>query len=280
MGAAMVGDYSTPQERGLTMGSLTTAMGLGFATGPLIGGMVAETLGVESSLMMMAVLATLCATLAWIALSDVTVTVTARTGNPFRSLRLLGANRLILLAAVANLLISPIFGGVVVNFMPLQADALGFPAMAIGALFTLRALASTLTRLPIGAFSTPAWSYRLMLAALVLGGSALILLARQTTYLAYSIALIMEGISYGMFLTAGHAFVTQYAAPNLRGASVGAYNMAGGIGLALSPLFLGLLADRIGLDAIFLLVGATAVLGAIVLTFVFVRAMAHARPAD
>lgn len=279
MGAAMVGDYSAPSERGLVMGCLTTAMGLGFATGPLLGGALAELTGVRSSLLAFTFLSVATFALAWLGLTDVGTGYRVRAANPLHHLRLLAANRALMLAAVANLLLSPVFNGVIVNFMPLKAQELGLSTMAIGALFTLRALVSTGTRLPAGFISTPRWSHRIMLAALLLAGGAVLVLAQRSGYTAFSLALVAEGISFGIFLTAGQAFVTQYAEAEVRGAALGAYNMAGGIGTALSPFILGVLAESFGLDTIFFLVGVVTLGGALALAVAFQGAIKHARPA-
>lgn len=277
MGAAMVGDYAAPSERGLAMGMLTTAMGLGFATGPLLGGLLAEYFGAGQSLMVMAMIALVAAALAWSTLVDEGSIRGVRAANPLSNLRVLASSRLILLAAVANLLISPLFAGVVVNFMPIQASNLGFSVIAIGGLYSMRGLVSTFTRLPIGALSTPQWSYRVMLVAMVLGGVAVMAMARLTGYVGLSVALVAEGISYGMFLTAGQAFVTQYAEPQVRGAALGAYNMAGGVSIALSPFLLGALAEQVGLNSVFLGTGALLLVGTLALAFAFPRALASVR---
>ena len=274
MGAAMVGDYAAPSERGLAMGLLTTAMGLGFALGPLLGGVLAEVFGTSQSLLVMALLSLLAAAFAWFTLVDVGVSRGLRAANPFANLRVLATDRLILLAAIANLLISPVFNGVVVNFVPIQAGALGFSAMLIGGLFALRALASSLTRLPTGVISTPRWSYRVMLFAVALAGVAVVMIANTTDYVGLSLALIAEGISYGVFLTAGQAFVTQYAEPRVRGAALGAYSMAGGLSMALSPFLLGAVADWLGLATVFYGMGVVLLVGALLLAMAFPRALA------
>lgn len=274
MGAAMVGDYAAPAERGLAMGLLTTSMGLGFAAGPLLGGILAERFGVGQSLLVMALLSLVAAGFAWGTLVDAGVSRGVRAANPLANLRVLTTDRLLLLAAVANFLISPVFNGVVVNFVPLQAGALGFSAMMIGSLFALRALASSFTRLPTGAISTPRWSYVVMLFALGLAGVAVLGIASVTDYAGLSLALIAEGISYGVFLTAGQAFVTQYAAPQVRGAALGAYNMAGGISIALSPFLLGAVADWLGLPTVFYSMGVILLGGVLALAYLFPRALA------
>ena len=154
------------------------------------------------------------------------------------------------------------------------AGALGFSAMLIGGLFALRALASSLTRLPTGVISTPRWSYRVMLFAVALAGVAVVMIANTTDYVGLSLALIAEGISYGVFLTAGQAFVTQYAEPRVRGAALGAYSMAGGLSMALSPFLLGAVADWLGLATVFYGMGVVLLVGALLLAMAFPRALA------
>jgi DHA1 family multidrug resistance protein-like MFS transporter len=267
LAAALVGDYSRPEERGLAIGLLTTAMGLGFAAGPLVGGLVSERMGIQNSLYAVMGIALAGFVLAWRCLSDVPApAVRSGSGRNIRcELRLLVSNRAVMLAALAHLLLSPIFNGVVLSLVPIKADLIGFSALTIGTLFTVRALSSTATRLPIGALSTPAWSDRLMLLALALGGVALAVIAAGTSPPTFYAALAVEGISYGMFLTAGQAFVTQYAPMEQRGAALGAYNMAGGIGAALSPIALGILADTAGLNVSLWVTAILALGGAIIL---------------
>jgi MFS family permease len=281
--AALVGDYSAPADRGLAMGCLTTAMGLGFAAGPFLGGLASERMGIQNSLYVVMAIALLAFVLSWLFLTDVPglrssgAATTARR-NPLHELGMLTSNRAILLAALAHLLLSPIFNGVVLSLVPIKAEAIGFSALTIGTLYTVRALSSTATRLPIGALSTPRWSHRLMLLALILGGCALAVIAVSTSPLVFYVALAVEGISYGMFLTAGQAFVTQYAPMEQRGAALGAYNMAGGIGAAVSPLVLGIVADAAGLDVSFWATALLAVSGALILLQFFERTTRQLQP--
>ncbi len=265
MAAALVGDYSTPADRGLAIGCLTTSMGLGFAAGPLLGGLISGRLGVQSSLYAVMAIALAGFFLSSLFLTDVPALRKHAKRNVRRELALLTSNRAIMLAALAHLLLSPIFNGVVLSLVPIKAELIGFSALTIGTLYTVRALSSTAIRLPVGALSTPDWSDRLMLLALVLGGVALAVIAAGSSPPVFYAALAVEGISYGMFLTAGQSFVTQYSPMAQRGAALGAYNMAGGIGAALSPLILGILADAAGLNVSLWATALFAVGGAVVL---------------
>jgi len=70
-----------------------------------------------------------------------------------------------------------------------------------------------------------------------------------------------EGIAFGMFLTAGQAFVTGHATESRRGAAIGVYSTAGSVGSTAGPFVLGLVADAWGLAAVFQVTGALVFLG-------------------
>lgn len=271
--AALVSDASAPADRGAAMGLLTTAMGLGFAIGPLLGGLANRAGGARAGLQIAAGLAAGAAALAWLLLPRrAPPRAAARSGGP--RLGLLLKNRPLLLASLANLLFSPVFSAIIVMVLPLRAASLGMDAVAIGSLYTVRALASTVTRLPIGLFCTPTGSRRLLIAALAIGGSALLGLALRADYPTMAILLAAEGISFGMFLTAGQSFVSQHVAPEQIGAALGTYNTAGGVSATLSPLLIGMLAARVSLPAVFGLVGALVCGGAVALLALSRRATA------
>ena len=95
----------------------------------------------------------------------------------------------------------------------------------LGAMFAGRALASTFARLPTGLLSMHVRNRYLMTAALAI--STLVLLAISRTYLhlhGWLILLMVDGIAYGMFLTAGQAHVTNLSAETERGTAVGVYS--------------------------------------------------------
>ncbi len=66
-----------------------------------------------------------------------------------------------------------------------------------------------------------------MVLALGLGGVAALGLAASGSYLWFAAALALEGVSYGMFLTAGQAFVTHHVERENLGAAMGAYSTVG-----------------------------------------------------
>ncbi|GAB4112809.1 MAG: hypothetical protein Fur005_32980 [Roseiflexaceae bacterium] len=117
----------------------------------------------------------------------------------------------------------------------------------------------------IGTLCTPQGSWRLVLASMALSGVAILGLAWRGDYPSMVVLLIAEGISFGIFLTAGQAFVSHHVPPQQLGAALGSYNTAGGISATISPILLGILAANVSIPAVFVAVGVTLLGGMLVL---------------
>jgi MFS family permease len=275
MGFAYVGDIVTPQERGLAYGLYTTSMGTGFTVGPLFGAAIAERYGIAGSYLAAAALALLGAAIASRGLKR----ITNHVGGHEKAQRRLpwsgGGNMLrqprILASSLGNLLMSLSFGGAVANFFPIYAASLAVPQAAISSMFSVRALGSTLARLPTGAITHRVPSRWLMYTALALAMVVQLAMtqANSTTWL--GVLLVMEGIAFGSFLIAGQLFVAENSTPGTRGAAVGVYSTAGSMGSTVSALMFGAVADRFGVRLVFRLAGLLILAGLLVIVWLSTR---------
>jgi MFS family permease len=271
MGMAYLGDIVASDERGLAIGLYTTSLGLGFATGPLIGGTVAATYGYRASYRVAAVVALLGFVIARRGLvgsssasQGSTITRQERASPPGLPLsaRLRSMMEPNLLAAsVANLLMSVVFSGAITNFFPLYAASLSVGEATIGSMFSIRALVSTLVRVPTGLLATKFSGRSLMVIALALVTIAVVSISYTTDPVALAALLTVEGITWGMFLTSGQTFVTQHAPDSDRGTAIGIWSTAGSVGATAGPFVLGLIADGWGIATVFRVTGAMVSIG-------------------
>jgi MFS family permease len=164
-------------------------------------------------------------------------------------------------------LITLMFGAAVVNFFPLYATALAIDQATIGSIFAVRALASTLVRMPVGLMTTRISTRTLMVAALALGMASLFMIPGTGNRTLLTILLAGEGICFGAFLTAGQAFIAEQFTASERGAAMGVYGVAGSVGLAFGPLALGPIADYWGITTVFSLTGVLVLMGIVVLVW-------------
>lgn len=266
IGAALLGDVTTPGQRAMAFGLYTTAMGVGFTIGPLIGGQLAERAGTAVAFIVGGVVALVAGALAILILPN--PRLEGVRGGAARSLRgiLAMARRPDLaLACVGTLLMSWTFNGAISTFFPLYGDALGLSAATIGALFALRALVSAFGRIPNGMLARLLGNQSVMLGALVINALAMLALAfAQQTWL-LAVLLICEGLAFGAYLVSGQTFVADRTTTENRGTAVGLYAMAGSIGGTAAPAGLGAVADRWGIAATFGTTSALLAVGIVVI---------------
>jgi MFS family permease len=265
IGAALLGDVTTPGQRALAFGLYTTAMGVGFTIGPLVGGQLAERAGTGVAFIVGAIIALTAGTLALLILPRPRPdAANAGAGRSLRGILALARRSDLALACLGTLLMSWTFNGAISTFFPLYGDALGLSAATIGALFALRALVSAFGRLPNGILARVLGNQSVMLAALVVDALAMLALAvaHQTWLLA--VLLIGEGLAFGGYLVAGQTFVADRTVVENRGTAVGLYAMAGSIGATAAPAGLGAVADRWGLAATFGTTSALLAVGIVV----------------
>lgn len=266
IGAALLGDITTPGQRAMAFGLYTTAMGVGFTIGPLIGGQVAARVGTSIAFIVGAIIALTAGALALLILPRPRPdAANARAGCSPRGILALARRSDLALACLGTLLTSWTFNGAISTFFPLYGDALGLSAATIGALFALRALVSAFGRLPNGILARALGNQSVMLAALVVDALAMLALAfaHQTWLLA--VLLIGEGLAFGAYLVAGQTFVADRTTVENRGTAVGLYAMAGSIGGTAAPAGLGAVADRWGLTATFGTTSALLAVGIVVI---------------
>jgi MFS family permease len=277
IGAAYVGDVVSDSERGVAYGLYTTSMGLGFGIGPLIGAGIAEPYGVPASYLAAAGLALCGAALAGWGLARNRAAAIPSAGLRGRqahgaTIRLsLGLMRdgfawmlhdpRLLAGSLCNLLINTGFNGAISNFFPIYAADQHASQETINAMFSVRAFVSAAARLPSGAITSRLPSRAVMAAALLLATSAIFLMARTNALVLLGALLIVEGISFGMFLPSGQAFTAENSTPATRGQVLGAYGTAGSLGSALSPLLLGVVAEAWGAEAVFVATAALMAVG-------------------
>jgi MFS family permease len=168
----------------------------------------------------------------------------------------------LLAASLGNLITSITFTGAVTNFFPVYVSQLGATLPAINTMFSGRAFTSTLARLPTGVLTNRVSSWLVIASALALAVGSVFMMSQTTSIPLLALLLVLEGVAFGAFLTAGHAFIAQHSTIMTRGTSIGVYATAGSMGSTFSPILLGIVADVFGVRAVFLVCG---VLGAVAL---------------
>ena len=238
---------SAPRDRmAHAIGTVQTAQRLGPALGPIIGGVVAQLVGLRRAFLVTSAFYVLAVLVVQFAYTEIPphVAPPGHSGGRVMFRNVLAFQNFILLMGVVFGLqfIDRSFGPV----LPLYVSELGtspdrVPLMA-GVLFSLAAGAGAVGNQFCGAFLRRMSVRSLIAASAAMGavGSLLYVLANDTWLL--FIATPIFGAAVGVATTAAYTAAGSVIPPGARGAGFGLLSTASLAGLALSPVFNGFLA--------------------------------------
>jgi DHA1 family multidrug resistance protein-like MFS transporter len=255
LGIAYIGDVVEPRDRGAAIGVYTAAMGSGFAVGPLIGSWVGATASYPAAYLTGALIAVIGAVFG---AARLVKKRTPESISPVRpgsinlaALRALAAEPAMLMACVANVAMTLSMTGAIFTYFPVYARGVGISTVMIGSIFAWRSIASASGRIPMGPLASKLPAHWTLAAVLLVEGAIDLAMSRTTSALGLTALLIVEGVGFGVFLVSGQSVAAAAAGQNNRGAALGMFWMAGSIGELFGPIALGVIAQALGLIAVF-----------------------------
>lgn len=283
LGIAYIGDVVEVRDRGAAIGVYTAAMGSGFAVGPLLGSWVGSVAGYPSAYVCGAVIAVAGAAFGAVRLIRKEVKVGEASLAPrlvdLPAFKALVRQPVMVMAGVANIAMTLSMTGAIFTYFPVYARGVGISTVTIGALFAWRSIASAAGRLPMGPLSSRLPAHWTLAAVLVVEATINLMISRTTSPLVLTALLILEGIGFGIFLVSSQTAVASAAAHTNRGAAVGLFWMAGSLGDLFGPIGLGVIAQAMGLIAVFQTVAVAVVVGAVLVAGLGVIAAHRSRRA-
>jgi MFS family permease len=267
LGIAYIGDVVEKRDRGAAVGVYTAAMGSGFAVGPLLGSWVGSVAGYPAAYLSGAVIAVAGAVYGAVRLvrtkgQAAEASVTPRLVD-LPALFALARQPAMVMACVANIAMTLSMTGAIFTYFPVYARGVGISTVAIGSLFAWRSIASASGRIPMGPLSSRLPAHWTLAAVLAVEAAIDLGISRTASPLALTALLILEGIGFGVFLVSGQLAVAATAGQDNRGAAVGLFWMAGSFGDFFGPIALGVIAQEIGLIAVFQAVAGAVLVGAV-----------------
>ena len=258
---------SAPRDRlAASIGTVQTAQRLGPAVGPIIGGFLADAVGLRRAFLVTAAFYTAALVLVLVAYTEERAPQHSAEGREAGRISF----RSILAFENFLLLIGVVFGIQFVDrsvgpILPLYIEQIGVSparvAIAAGALFSISALTASLGHHFCGRL-LKRMSARLVIsaAAAVAGGGAAIMAAGANIWL-MAIATAMFGIGVGTASTAAYTAAGSVIPAGAHGSGFGVLSSASLVGLAVSPIVAGSL-------------GATTLRGVFVLDVVVLAVLA------
>lgn len=252
--STLLADVLRPDERGRVMGYFQSFQLLGSSAGPVIGGYVAVTWGLQSTFYFYALLGlvSLVITYIWIKEPEGLAEKKHITHFDWPTAKRLLSNRSFSLACLATFTIFFMRTGIRGTMIPLYADGeLGLSETEIGAVISYSTIINLILAVPMGHAIDYYGRKPAIAKSLAVTMLASLAFPNTTDYFTLSLASVLLGIGTSGAGQAPLALATDATIDEPRGISMGIYRLFGDIGFVVGPIILGVIADGMGLRAPF-----------------------------
>lgn len=249
-----VADVSPVSHLGRSYGWYTTALYTGMSVGPAVGGWVADGFGYAQVFMASGVVTAVLFALILAALP----TPPAQSGTPARPP---------LRKAAGDVLRNPplwgcwlvtlglCFGlGMFITFIPLHARDASIPIASIGMIFFVQGVSNALSRIPFGHWSDRTGDRRRLVAFGAAGaGAAMVGFGAAHQLWHFLVCAVLLGAGLALAFTSIGALIAVVVPAHSRGLAMGGYNTCIYFGIMLASATMGLMIERSGYLAAFVL---------------------------
>lgn len=265
-----VGDVSPPRFLGRAYGWYTSALYLGMAAGPGIGG-AAAIFGFRSAFLLSAMVIAAAALAGSLRLPSPPAVIRPPASNLRSDLREIVANRAVIACWIATFFATYAWGSLFA-FFPLYARDMGISVVHTGLIFTSQAAANALFRIPVGHLTDRTGRRdRYILFGNLLFALAIAAVGQLREESALYLLFIAIGGSMAATFTAIGAVLSESVPTRIRGLAMGGYNTCIYGGFAVSAATLGIVISRFGYGAGFAVAGGCCVAATLAFVLWFPR---------
>ncbi|HDN58904.1 MAG TPA: MFS transporter [Candidatus Marinimicrobia bacterium] len=258
---AYVGDRTTKGREGRTMGTLNSAVFMGMAGGPLLGGVVKDIFDMKHVFYLMTAMVGIGMLLTLFFLPehrDIRMEKScelAEDGGNVFSLYLKAMKDRIVLGIFLFRMSYAMLRASLLSFLPVFASNLSFSSSEIGVLVSLNVVFSALFQRTFGKFADRHNRYRMVLFGMLLGAVFVMVLPFLGNKMLLFIISALLGLTGAVSIPAATAIVVKVGNKYGMGFSMGLFNMAMSLGMIIAPLFLGFIMDLLRVDYVFIISG-------------------------
>ena len=288
MRATMLQDILKPEERGRVLGYFQTFMLIGSSAGPTIGGVVAETWGIQAPFYAYGFGSLLCLVISYLLIAEPARDPSSDAarhdsghGYSWSLIRRLLGTRSYVAACVATFTMFFMRTGLRSTLIPLYGDAeLHLGSAEIGYAISFSTFTNLFLTIPIG-YALDRYGRKAILVPSLAGSVLVSLLFPSTSnFTQLSVACILLGISTAGGGQAPLAMASDATMREPHGLAMGLYRVFGDVGFIVGPLMIGVLSDAFGLRMPFYAVAALIVTTTMVVATLARETLSHPSGAD
>jgi len=244
--SAFIIDLSPVERRGETMGFLSAMEMLGFALGPILGGLLYTLGGMNLPFWGCALLAFLGMALIWLLIKEKPSIHSAEKKTfferyGFASLRHPDIRLLCVIGFCETFV-----WGLIITLLPVMASGLGVPPGKIGWLFSSYFIFYILLQWPVGKWSDRQGRKKPIILGMSIYTVSVLILSQGGDLIQLLAVLAIAGAGLGVYSPSVRVAVADLTSEKFRGASFGVFITTRMFGFFLGPNLSGIMADRFG----------------------------------
>jgi MFS family permease len=267
---AYIGDISPVQQEGFYMGIFNISLFAGFGTGPFMGGILMDFLGMDYAFYAMGSLSIISCVFLILFLPRIVKTNPAKIKKRTSYRKILSSN--ILLGVSTFRFISSFGRGILSCFMPLLASQLLLlKGWEIGLIISCNLLLISVLQAPFGKMADIFSRPKLIIIGYIVFAISLFLVPFSRNFSELLIVNLAMGFSGAISLPPATAMVVEEGRKFGMGSTMGLFNMAMSFGLAGGPLLSGIFVERLGLQSPFYIATIAALVGLLIFIFFLKR---------
>lgn len=254
---AYISEISPQGKEGEHMGTFTISLFLGIGFGPLLGGVIKDSLGFNSVFYSMAILTAFAFFMCLLFLPNKRIQIEGRT--PFK-LNLIAQNKLICSVFLFRFLYALGRGGIMA-FLPILATDMYLNATQIGVIISMNVLLNAALQRPFGKLADRTSKMLLISTGLLISAASLLAIPLAYDFVTLLALTSLMGLGGALSIPAAMAIIAVEGRKYGHGSLMGLFNSAMSLGMIVGPLLSGWIMDTININFVFYTSGLVIFMG-------------------
>jgi len=263
---AYIGDITPIGKEGEYLGTFGISLFIGWAIGPILGGVIADVLGYKEAFLGMGILSFASLLITFFMLPE-SKTI-KKDGNSISYRSILKDRLLVVVLSVRFLHLITISS--IVTFVPVFALSINLSLSQIGTILMLNILVMGLLQQPFGKLADRTNRINMLIIGGIIASAGLMGIPFSTNFLQLLFWNIVMAVGSALSFPTTNAIMTVKGRNTGMASVMAVFNFAMSAGMALGPLIAGVIYDEMGLSWVFVVLSVISTLG-LLLFYPFLR---------